>query len=62
MQTLAGLGVKAKKSSCQLSCHLANGLFCDAKDMVQLHFLLGTFSWNFQFKILEDGPFPILLG
>jgi hypothetical protein len=30
--------------------------------MVQLHFLLRTFSWNFQFKILEDGKFPIILG
>ena len=30
--------------------------------MVQLHFLLGMFSWNFQFKILEGGPFPIILG
>jgi hypothetical protein len=30
--------------------------------MVQLHFLLGTFSWNFQFKILEGSPFPIILG
>ena len=25
-------------------------------------FLLGTFSWNFQFKILEGGPFPVILG
>jgi hypothetical protein len=30
--------------------------------MVQLHFLLGTFSWNFPFKILEGSPFPIILG
>jgi len=30
--------------------------------MVQLHFLLGTFSWNFHFKILEGSPFPIILG
>ena len=29
---------------------------------MQLHFLLGTVSWNFQLKILEDGPFPIILG
>jgi hypothetical protein len=30
--------------------------------MVQSHFLLGTFSWNFQFKIVEDSPFPTILG
>jgi hypothetical protein len=62
IQTLLDLGVKAKKSSCRLSCHLANGLCFDVKETVQLHFLLGTFSWNFQFKILEGGPFPIILG
>jgi hypothetical protein len=62
MQTLADLGVKVKKSSCRMSCHLANGLHCEVREVVQLHFLLGKFSWNFQFKILEGGPFPIILG
>jgi hypothetical protein len=62
MQTLADLGVKVKKGSCQLLCHLANGLCCDVKETVQFHFLLRTFWWNFQFKILEGGPFPITLG
>jgi len=62
MQTLADLGVKVKKASCQLSCHLANGLRCEVKEMAQLHFLLVKLSWNFQFKILEGGPFPIILG
>ena len=62
MQTVADLGVKVKKGSCRLSCHLANGLRCEVKEMVQLHFLLGNFSWNSLFKILEGGPFPIILG
>jgi len=62
MQTLADLGMKVKKGSCRLLCHLANGLHCEVKEMVQLHFLLGKFLWNFQFKILEGGPFPIILG
>jgi hypothetical protein len=62
MQTLSELGVKTKKSSCRLMCHLANGLGCVIKEMVQLHFLIGKFSWNFQFKMLEEGPFPIILG
>jgi hypothetical protein len=34
MQTLADLGMKARKSSCRLSCHLANGPHCDVKEMV----------------------------
>jgi hypothetical protein len=62
LQTLSDLGVKAKKGSCRLSCHLAKGLRCEVREVIQLHFLLGKFSWNFQFKILEVGPFPIILG
>ena len=62
MQTLVHLGMKAKKSSCWLSCHLANGMHCYVNEIVQLHFLLGSFSWDFQFKIFEGGPFPIILG
>jgi len=34
---------------------------CDVKE-TQLHFLLGSFSWNFQFKIPEGDLFPIILG
>jgi hypothetical protein len=48
MQTLSELGVKTKKSSCRLMCHLANGLRCVIRETVQLHFLIGKFSWNFQ--------------
>jgi len=62
MQTLVDIGVKAKKGLCQLSYHLANGMHCDVKETVQLHFLLGKFSWNFQFKILEGDPFPKIMG
>jgi len=32
------------------------------KETVQLHFLLGSFSCNFQFKTLEGGSFPVILG
>ena len=62
MQALVDIDVKAKKGSCQLSYRLANGMRCDVKQTVQLHFLLGNFSWNFHFNILEGGPFPIMLG
>ena len=46
-----------KKDSCSFLCHLAHGMRCDVKETVQFHFLLGSFLWNFQFKILEGGPF-----
>jgi hypothetical protein len=62
MRTLSELGVKAEMGSCRLSCHLANGLRCEIKETVQLHFLIGMFLWNFQFKMLEEGLFPIILG
>jgi hypothetical protein len=62
VQTFTDLGVKVKKGLCRLSCHLDNGMRSYVKEIVRLHFLLGKFSWNFQFKILEGGPFPIILG
>jgi hypothetical protein len=62
VQLLIDLGFNMKKSECRLSCHLANGLSCDTRETVQLHFLLGTFSWTHQFKILQEGPFAIILG
>ena len=62
MQTLVDKGVKTKKGSCQLSCHLANGMRCDIKETAQLEYLLGSFSWNFQFQILEGVLSPIILG
>jgi len=60
VQLLIDLGLNVKKSECRLTCHLANGLSCEIREMVQLHFLLGTFSWTHQFKILQEGPFAIL--
>ena len=62
VQSLIDLGLKVKRSECRLTCHLANGLSCEIREMVQLHFLLGTFSWTHQFKILQEGPFVIILG
>src|SRR5215468_1781270 len=30
--------------------------------MVELHFLLGNFSWDFKFKVLNNAPFAVILG
>ena len=57
MQTLLDLDVKAKKSSCRLSCHLANGLWCDVKEMVQLHFCWGHFRGIFSLKYWKVAHF-----
>jgi len=59
MQALVDIGVKAKKGSFQL-CHLAIAIRCDVNQTVQFRFLLGSFSWNFQFKMLKRGTFGIL--
>jgi len=61
VQSLVDLGLNVKRSECKLSCHLANGLSCEIREMVQLHFLLGIFPWTHQFKILQEGPFVIKL-
>jgi hypothetical protein len=44
LEIFTELGVKAKKGSCRLSCHLANELRCEVKEVVQLHSLLRKFS------------------
>ena len=62
VQSLVDLGFNVKRSECRLSCHLANGLSCEIREVVQLHFLLGIFSWTHQFKILQEGSFAIILG
>ena len=62
VHSLVDLGFNVKRSECRLSCHLANGLSCEIREVVQLHFLLGIFSWTHQFKILQEGSFAIILG
>ena len=43
VQSLVDLGLNVKRNECRLSCHLANGLSCEIREMVQLHFLLEHF-------------------
>jgi hypothetical protein len=62
VQSLIDCSLKMKKSQCRLTYHLANGLSCEIREMVQLHFMSWTFSWTYQFKILQEGPFAIIFG
>jgi len=41
---------------------LADGSKAQVKDAVRLHVRLLSFSWDHEFKILNDGPFPAILG
>jgi len=47
VRTLVDLGVKAKLDSCMLECHLANGMHCDVRETVQLHFFTGRLFVEF---------------
>ena len=47
---------------CSLSCLLADGQRAQVTDAVGLHVRLLDFSWNHEFKILNGGPFPAILG
>jgi hypothetical protein len=44
------------------SCLLADGRRCQITDAVRLHLKLLTFSWDHEFQILKEGPFPAILG
>jgi hypothetical protein len=46
---------------CLLSCFLPNGQCCDVNEAVALHVKLFDFSWDREFKILNGGPFRIIL-
>jgi hypothetical protein len=48
--------------SCALSCLLADGRRCQITDAVRLHVKLLSFSWDHEFQILKEGPFPAILG
>jgi len=48
--------------SCSVRCVLADGTRCELKDVVNLHVKLIGFSWTHDFKVLNGGPFPVILG
>jgi len=47
---------------CSVTFVLADGRKAQVKGAVRLHVRLLSFSWNHEFKILHDGPFPAILG
>jgi hypothetical protein len=48
--------------SCYVGCVLADGKRCDLTKSVRLHVKLMNFTWEHEFKVLNGGPFPIILG
>jgi len=47
---------------CSLTCLLADGRKAQVNNAVKLHVRLLAFSWDHEFKILEEGPFAAILG
>ena len=47
---------------CHLNCLLADGTRGQISNAVKLHVGLLSFSWDHEFKVLNEGPFPAILG
>ena len=56
------MGEPSKFVQCLVSCALADGQRCQITDAVKLLVKLLSFSWRHEFKILNGGPFPVILG
>jgi len=56
------IGEPCAFGQCSVGCILADGTRCEVKRTVKLHIKLLGFSWNFEFKVLEGGAFPLILG
>jgi hypothetical protein len=55
-------GESCKFKSTSMTGLLADGRRCHINDAVQLHVKLLSFSWDHEFKVLREGPFPAILG
>ena len=49
-------------STCYLDCLLADGTKGQISNAVKLHVGLLSCTWTHEFKILDGGPFPAILG
>ena len=47
---------------CLVVCILANGTRFDVTNSVRLKVKQSDFTWKHEFKLLNGGPFPIILG
>jgi hypothetical protein len=49
-------------SPCSVTCALADGQRCQVTNAVRLLIRLLSFLWQHEFKVLNGGPFPAILG
>ena len=62
IEYLYSTGLPCSFLPCHLSCLLADGTLGQISNAVKLHVGLLSFSWDHEFKILNEGPFPAILG
>ena len=55
-------GERCVLSTCALTCLLANGSKGQVSNVATMHVGLLGYTWNHEFKVLNEGPFPIILG
>jgi len=56
------MGEPCSFTSCSVECASADGQRCHVTNAVNLHPKLISFSWLHEFKVLNGGPFPAILG
>jgi hypothetical protein len=49
-------------TSCSVTCVLADGKKGHVSNAAKLHVGLLSFAWDHEFKVLNEGPFPAILG
>ena len=56
------LGEPCKFLQCAVLCTLADGTRCKVTKAAKLHLNVLKFAWDHEFKILNGGTFPLILG
>ena len=55
-------GVSCSFLPCHVACLLADGTASQISNAVKIHVALLSYSWDYEFKILDNAPFPVILG
>jgi hypothetical protein len=56
------MGEPTKFMQCSVSCVLADGQRCQVTNAMNTRVKLLSFTWRHEFKVLNGGPFPVILG
>jgi hypothetical protein len=62
LKGLVDKGLKVRTNKCQLSCHVVDGSKCEITEAGMIRCSVGSCTWNFHFKVLEEGPYEVILG